>query len=284
MSTFESFKNTIEKDFFKHPVVTSNPYTQWFKQGWTDTEQLVDLITQFSVFSNHFLVVQVKRMVNASTEEGERSARYILMNECGVSIDSRTGSTEGRVFSTSNAHLNWLREIGALLGLGPMDLGQWEKGSESTHRFLQGLDRTYGNHDGQIGAGASFAIETWAASGIGHGPEAESKNFWKELIVGIEGYNRNHRLPLGLEPLPLGFFQYHFEIESGHGANVWHELEETFHQPGFDPKKFLRGGREALDAIHTFWIGLDQTRKSLERTEVREKDCLAAINVAQWGM
>lgn len=282
MADFAEFRRTIEREFLRHPVVLQNPYTAWFKQGLAQEEQVQDLVVQFSVFSNHFLVVQVKRMVNASTEEGERCARTILMNECGVSIDPKTGSAEGRTFSTANAHLNWLREVGSHLGLGPMDLGRWEKGSPSTQRFLEGLDRTYGSRDGRTGAGASFAIENWAAHGIGQGPERESRNFWKELISGLEGHNRRVRLPQGRRPLPLGFFQYHFEIESGHGAGVWRELEETFHSPGFDPRRFLKGGRAALDAIHTFWLGLDQSRRRLD--ERGQDRVLAGINVEQWAL
>jgi hypothetical protein len=261
MNDFDAFKTRIEREFFRHPVITANPFTKWFKRGEAGPEQVKDLILQFSVFSNHFIVLQAKRMVNAATEEGERAARFILVSECGVSLDAETGSTEGRTFATRNAHINWLRELGKVLELEPRRFGRWETGTEHTHAFLDGLDRTYGSRDGMIGAGASFAIETWAAFGIGQGPELESNNFWKELIVGLEAFNKKERTPKGLAPLPLSFFQYHFEIESGHGANVWHELEETFHEPDFDADKFIAGGREALDAIHTFWVGLDRSRR-----------------------
>lgn len=262
---FAAFRKRIEGEFFSHPVIVRNPYTKWFRQGLAGEDQVRDLLLQFSVFSNHFVALQAKRLVNAATEEGERTARYILVSECGVGMDPVTGSTEGRSFSTQNAHLNWLRETGKVLGLEPRRMGRWEEGSPSTHAFLEGLDRTYGSRDGQIGAGASFAIENWAAFGIGKG-EAESDNFWKELITGLEAFNRRRR---GREPLPLGFFQYHFELETGHGANVWRELEESFTEPGFDAGKFLAGGREALAAIHTFWLGLDKTRRRLEKEELR---------------
>ena len=66
------FKQRIEKEFFQHPVIVNNPYTKWFKQGTANTEQVKDLIRQFSVFSNHFIVVQTKRMVNARTIKGVR--------------------------------------------------------------------------------------------------------------------------------------------------------------------------------------------------------------------
>ena len=101
MKDFAEFKKTIERELMRHPVILNNPYTDWFARGEADEDQIVDLIVQFSVFSNHFLVLQVKRMVNAETEEGERCARNILMNECGVSMEHRTGSLEGRTFSTA---------------------------------------------------------------------------------------------------------------------------------------------------------------------------------------
>ena len=148
------------------------------------------------------------------------------------------------------------------------------------HRFLDGLDKTYGSRDGSVGAGASFAIESWAAFGIGHGPAREKGNFWRQLLDGLEGFNRR-RKAAGQEPLPLGFFRYHFQLESGHGAGVWKELSETFGTPDFDPAKFLAGGRRALAAINAFWLGLDEARL---RRENREERCLAGINVGQWAV
>jgi len=261
---FEAFKKIIEKEFFQHPVIVNNPYTKWFKQGLANSEQVKDLLLQFSVFSNHFIVVQCKRMVNATTLEGEESARAILLNECGVGMNVKTGSIEGQKFTTVNAHINWLRKIASMMNIEPGELGRWEVGTKATHEFLDGLDKTYGSHDGLIGSGASFAIETWAAYGIDHGEKEELNNFWKELVMGLEAYNHKCRAPKNLPLLPLGFFQYHFETEAGHGANVWNELEEIYNQPDFDEKKYLEAGKAALKAIYTFWLGLDETRKKLE--------------------
>ena len=260
---FELFKKTIEKEFFQHPVIVNNPYTKWFKQGQANTPQVKDLILQFSVFSNHFISVQCKRMVNASTIEGEETARAILLNECGVGINVKTGSIEGQRFTTANAHINWLRKIADMIEIDPKLIGRWEIGTKATHDFLNGLDETYGSRDGQIGAGASFAIETWAAFGIGHGEKEESNNFWKELVVGLEGYNKKYRILNNLPTLPTGFFQYHFETEAGHGVSVWKELEETYTQDDFNEEKFLKAGKKALESIYIFWLGLDETRKKL---------------------
>lgn len=263
MKNFSVFKKRIEKDFFEHPVIVCNPYTKWFKQGTANTPQMKDLVIQFSVFSNHFLVVQTKRMVTATTIEGEETARAILLNECGVGMDVKTGSIEGKRFATNNAHLNWLRKMAEVLEIDQKMIGRWEVGTKETHDFLEGLDKTYGSRDGIIGSGASFAIETWAAFGIGQGEELESNNFWKELIVGTEGYNKKHRTPKNLPPVPLGFFQYHFETEAGHGVNVWHELEETYNEKDFDEEKYISAGKIALESIYTFWLGLDKARKKL---------------------
>jgi hypothetical protein len=263
MKNFEKFKKRIEKDFFRHPVIVKNPYTKWFKKGTANTEQVKDLILQFSVFSNHFIVVQAKRMVNAETLEGEVSARAILLNECGVGMNVKSGSIENQRFTTPNAHINWLRRVADILGIDQRSVGKWETGTKATHDFLRGLDKTYGSHDGQVGSGASFAIETWAAYGIGKSIKEESNNFWMELVSGLESFNKRHRTPNKLKPLPVGFFKYHFETEAGHGTNVWNELEETYHQESFNEEKYISAGKIALESIYTFWLGLDETRKKI---------------------
>ena len=107
----------------------------------------------------------------------------------------------------NNPYTKWFKQgIVSELEIDLKLIGKWKTGTKATHQFLEQLDSTYGCSDVQFGAGASFAIETWAAFGIGQGDEKESNNFWKELIVGVEGYNRMFRAPNNLTPLPTGFF------------------------------------------------------------------------------
>lgn len=264
MKEVASLRDELTGAVYAHEVIRKNPYTKWFKRGEANTDQVVDLIFQFSVFSNHFIPLEAKRMVNAATEEEEKEARAILGSEIGVSIDSVTGNIEGHRFSHNAAHIKWLRDIGEMLGLDRNQLGKWALGSEATHRFLKELEAVYGSPDNNIGSGASFAIESWAGYGIGKGEEEEGNNFWKELITGLEGYNSRNRKVLGLPPLNMGFFKFHLGLESGHVANVEHELAEVFIRRDFNRQRWLYGASHALAAILIFWVGLDEKRRALE--------------------
>jgi len=261
MKQIASLREELTASVFAHEVIQRNPYTKWFKRGEANTEQVIDLVVQFSVFSNHFIPLEAKRMVNAATEEAEKEARAILGSEIGVSIDAATGNIEGHRFSHNAAHIKWLRDIGEMLGLDRNQLGKWALGSEPTHRFLKLLEEVYGSPDNNIGSGASFAIESWAGYGIGKGEEAEANNFWRELIVGLERFNQTNRK--GLSPLNIGFFRFHFGLETGHVANVEHELAEVFMRRDFDRDKWMSGATRALDAILVFWKGLDESRRKL---------------------
>lgn len=222
--SFENFWSVIEHEFHHHPVITDNPYCKWFKRGEISQRQLIDLFEQFACFSKWFLLVQLMRMLNAPDLDAETHARYILANELGVGIRA-DGSTEEQPFKTRWAHINWLRETAQPLHLDPEKLGGWESASPSTREFIKGLEETYGSKDGEFGRGASYAIETWAAWGIGNGKEAESNNFWKELITGIELYNKYNRLDKD-QAIPLDFFLFHFKSEKGHGDNVLEEMKQ----------------------------------------------------------
>ncbi len=262
MKETTSLRDELTGIVYGHEVIRNNPYTKWFKRGEANTEQVIDLIIQFSVFSNHFIPIEAKRMVNAATEAEEMEARAILGSEIGVSIDAGTGNIEGHRFSHKAAHIKWLRDMGEMLGLDRNLLGKWALGSESTHRFLKKLEEVYGSPDNNIGSGASFAIESWAGYGIGKGEQEEGNNFWRELITGLKEYNRNTRNSLGLQSLNIGFFEFHFGLESGHVANVENELSAVLARPDFDREKWLYGASHALDAILIFWKGLDQKRRS----------------------
>ncbi|WP_447970138.1 hypothetical protein [Nitrospira sp. M1] len=259
---FEDFWESVQDKIHSHPVIVNNPYCKWFKQGDATEEQLIDLFEQFAVFSKWFLLAQLMRVLNASDLEAETHARYILANELGVRLNS-DGSTENQPFKTQWAHINWLRETARPLNLDPEKLGSWNSASSSTRAFIKGLEETYGNKDGEVGRGASYAIETWAAWGIGNGEAAESNNFWKELITGIKMYNTNNKLG-DASAIPLKFFLFHFNSEKGHGDNVLDELKDSFFKPEFDGQKFIDAGVKALNSIYTFWAGLDQTRKEIK--------------------
>ncbi|MGD9851983.1 MAG: hypothetical protein AB7T38_11995 [Nitrospirales bacterium] len=262
---FEKFWENLKDEIHSHPVIVNNPYCKWFKKGEATQEQLIDLFEQFAVFSKWFLLAQLMRVLNASDLEAETHARYILANELGVRINA-DGSTENQPFKTQWAHINWLRDTAKPLNLDPANLGSWESSTSSTRAFIRGLEETYGNKDGEVGRGASYAIETWAAWGIGKGEAAESNNFWKELITGIEIYNQKNKLE-GTSAIPLKFFLFHFNSEKGHGDNVLDELHESFSKPGFDGNKFIDAGVKALNSIYTFWAGLDQTRKAIQEEQ-----------------
>ena len=133
-------------------------------------------------------------MVNADGITAEHEARIIMVSELGVPINPKTNDTDGQIFRQQGAHINWLRETVAVLELAPpripFQLGSWDLGTEATHAFLDQLEKAYGSRDGNIGAGGSFAIESWAGFGIKKGAELERNNFWRELIEGLIAFNQ----------------------------------------------------------------------------------------------
>src|ERR687895_531495 len=81
---FEAFKQTIEREFMGHPVVTKNAYTAWFANGDMSLDHLREFTVQFSVFSNQFLLAALNRVINADSLHAARESKEILMNELGV--------------------------------------------------------------------------------------------------------------------------------------------------------------------------------------------------------
>src|SRR5690606_35904565 len=78
------FKARLERDVLRHPVILANAYTKWFRDGEFDETHARAFLTQFSVFSNQFLVAQLHKMLNAETLEEMRESKEILANEIGV--------------------------------------------------------------------------------------------------------------------------------------------------------------------------------------------------------
>lgn len=238
-SGLELFRTVVRSHIGEHRIVRENPYTAWFSRGEMTLRELRAFTVQFSVFSHLFLEAQLRKCINADSPQAYRAGKEILLNELGVPFTSH-GSIEGARFRFTAAHFEWLVEFAGHLGLEFAQLGKRRHGSASTLAFCDVLRDVYGSEDPSVAAGASFAIEHWAAAG-----------FWKQLIRGLRAFKAD-RLP----GLPLGFWTWHDAIEDRHAEHTDEELEAAYSRPGFDEQAFLTGARAVLDAVEGFWLGL----------------------------
>ncbi len=266
-SRYRAFLKRVVAEFLTHRIVVNNPFTRWFAQGQMSDDELRHFTVQFSVFSNQFLIAQLKKMLASDSIESMRGAKEILANEIGAVFRSskargsdvqRTdageaadpelvgieGSVDGGRFWFKAAHFEWLVDFAQPLGLRFEDLGKRKHGTPSTLHFCDRLIEVYGSEDPNIGAGAGFAIENWAAAG-----------FWQELEDGLK-LVRAERHP----KLQLGFWTWHNRIEAQHAGHTISDLEAAFFAPQFEEEKFLTGGRAMLEALSVFWRGLDADR------------------------
>jgi hypothetical protein len=270
VAAFRDFLAEVDRELLHHRVVTDNRYTRWLQKGEASDNELRHFIRQFSVFSNQFLVAALLRVINAPSLAQMRSAKEILMNELGVvyrkpgqettngssrSADEKDregdpelvnieGTVDGSIYRHRAAHYEWMLGVGEPLGLGYNDLGKRRVGRAATLHFCDELQRLYGGEDGQAAEGASFAVENWAAAG-----------FWQEIEDGLLKIKQT-RIP----NLRLAFFTWHNRVEGQHAGHTMEELEEVYFDSAFDREKFLRGGREILEAVAVFWDGLEDDR------------------------
>ncbi len=271
--TYHAFKKRIGQEVMQHRVIVNNEYTKWFKESDLSFEDVKFFAKQFSVFSNLFLIAQLKKTINSLTLGEMRSSKEILANEIGVifkpktkenrdSIEKRSlnpeeegdpelvsaeGTIEGGVFRFNAAHFEWLLAFGKPLGMGFNDMGKRRHGVSSTLFFCDELSRIYGSENFNVGAGGSFAVEHWAAAG-----------FWKELVQGLRKF-KTEKCP----DLPLAFFTWHDKVEDQHAAHTEEELQKLYFHKEFNEDIFIKSANEMLDGVAAFWDGLNTER--LER-------------------
>lgn len=264
-----SFRVRLHNTVDDHPIVRGNPYTSWFARGELTRDEVARFTREFSVFSHQFIVAQLRKVIEAPDVNAYRAGKEILLNELGVAfrppasshaptstrpdslgpaatpdVASPTGSVEGATYRHAAAHFEWLVAFAQPLGLGFADLGKRRHGSASTLEFCDAVADLYGSEDANAAAGASYAIEHWAAAG-----------FWGELIQGLQRFRTASGLPLN-----LGFWVFHDRLEQQHAEHTDDELAELERSPGFDADAFLRGARGLLDAVEEFWQGLADGR------------------------
>jgi hypothetical protein len=239
----EEFRQAVARAIDSHPVVRRNRYTSWFAAGKVSRAQLRDFTVQFSVFSHLFIEAQLRKCINSCDLQSYRAGKEILMNELGV-VFTPLGTVEGGTFRFTAGHFEWLALFAAELGLGWAEIGKRHHGRGSTLAFCDALLEWYGSADESTSAGASYAIEHWAAAG-----------FWKELIAGLRTVKAKE-----IPDLPLGFWTWHDALEDNHAAHTDDELREAFAKPDFSAERFLRAGTAMLDAVEGFWEGLFEQR------------------------
>lgn len=241
-TALEAFKTSVASTIENHPIVRQNLYTEWFSRGEATLEELRAFTVQFSVFSHLFIEAQLRKCINSAGIESYRAGKEILLNELGV-VFTPTGSIEGGTFRFRAGHFEWLADFAKTLGLQWDEIGKRRHGLPSTIAFCDALMEWYGSDDESTAAGASHAIEHWAAAG-----------FWKQLIAGLRKI-KAERLP----ELPLGFWTWHDALEEQHAAHTDEELVAAFSERGFSPDRFIRAGEAMLDAAAAFWYGLEET-------------------------
>ena len=255
---FRAFQRRIDRQLLNHRVIQANRYTAWFANGNQSARQLRDFVVQFSVFSNLFLLAQLRKMINADTLAAMRASKEILANELGVAFKSHDGhadgegdqagvegSIQGGLFRFEAAHFEWLWRTAQALGLEFNDIGKPRHATPATRFFCDELYRLYGAEDYAVSQAASYAVENWAAAG-----------FWKELINGFTRYNEKHHTRI-----PLGFFLWHDRLESQHAQHTQDELKEYYFTAEVDEDAFIRDGNEMLDGVAAFWDGLEEQRE-----------------------
>ncbi|MFT5233768.1 MAG: hypothetical protein ACI9UK_000118 [Candidatus Krumholzibacteriia bacterium] len=262
---FSNFVETCNQELMTHSVITDNKFCEWFAKGEADRDTIRHFITQFSVFSNLFLVAQTMKVINAGSLEGMRASKEILANELGVIFNNKGAATEevtdkdregdpavvsiegtvdGGTFRFKAAHFEWLLKLGSTVDLTFKDMGKRRNGTPATIFFCDQLMSIYGHEDPNLAEGASFAVENWAAAG-----------FWKQLIAGLEIFKEKEQ-----PDLPLAFFTWHDRIEDQHAGHVMDELEELYFEDDFDEEKFIAGGLDMLSGVEAFWVGLNEHR------------------------
>lgn len=279
MSETQRFKSRLEAEVLRHPVIVANPYTAWFERGEASLAQARAFLVQFSVFSNEFLVAQLKKMLNAETLEAMRESKEILANEIGVGfragaktddaeLGSLSGSIEGGTFRFRAAHFELLVRMARGLGLKFEQLGKRRFGTEPTLFFCDELVRLYGHEDYGVAAAASWAVENWAAAG-----------FWDQLVAGWEKLRERRHL----EGLNIGFFTWHARLEANHARHTWDELMEWYAARNVDEDAFVERANEMLDAVNVFWSGLDRQRQDIAAVAATGAAVAEAANLRAAG-
>jgi hypothetical protein len=251
-----------------HKIVKSNPYCEWFARGEATIPQAQELVTQFSVFSNLFLLAQrergwlsncviaranqthpidcasalaVNKVINAPTLDEMREGKEILANEIGVVFKPKSkrsselsGNFDPSIVSTTGTVEGGIYSHRAAHFEWLCDVGgsiglQFEDMGKRRH----GTPATLHFCDKlfEIYGSEDLSISLGASFAIEHWANA---GFWDDLVAGFHELNKRPGpgVPLNdgtvSHKAPLGFWKFHQALEAQHAEHTMDELEEAY--------------------------------------------------------
>ena len=209
-----------------HPAIHNDFLTRFSRGDVTDRE-FDDFAREFFHFSRTFPAILANLLVNTPDEGEAFELTKVLTSELGDGDPSRRHELLFRKF---------LRSI----DIDPSEVIS-ERAKPSTSTYLDGLWRLYGGRDHARALGASFGLENMAIP------------MWDQLLPGLKTV-RDRRL----RNMDIEYFTFHRELESQHED----AMEEVSGIVGKDPaseESFESGIREALELLHGFWVGLEES-------------------------
>jgi len=221
-----------------HPAIAGNNYLQRFALGVTESQARHEC-QQFSVFALQFDVAQAKLVANAPTEEAYRERLHVLLNEKGIPYQSGFEGELTRRWSPQTVHFTWMLNMARGLGLEFEDVGKIWLAQPGTRAFVDATFENYASIEPNVSAGASFAIENWAANAL-----------WNPWIDAMEKLNARRE-----ERVDLGYLKYHAIEEQHHSQATLDELLDNVTEPWFDAEQFLDAAEQMLsDGVEAYYV------------------------------
>ncbi len=223
--TQTSLHDRMKEVVLAHPAINNDFLTRFSKGEVTDKE-FDDFAREFFHFSRTVPAILANLLVNTADEDEAFELTKVLTSELGDGDPSRRHELLFRRFLVS-------------IGIDPRR-AITDQVKPSTNAYLNGLWRLYGGRDHAKALGASFGLENMAIP------------MWDQLIPGLRAVKKRK-----LHKMDIEYFTFHRELESQH-EDAMEEVSIVGKDPAAE-ESFESGIREALDLLHGFWVGLEET-------------------------
>jgi hypothetical protein len=248
---FNALLLKIRTQIIGHPIISNNIYLRRFAEGVTFSQARHE-IQQFSIFAHRFDIAQGQLVVEAPTREAYWERLKILLNEKGCAYKNGFEGDLAGTWNPKHVHFGWLLNMAEGLGLEFKEVGKISLATAGTKAFVDATFKYYASPDPNIQAGASMAIENWAANFL-----------WTPWLSGMRKLNAT--LPTKIN---LGYLSYHEKEEQHHSQATIDELLENFLTDWFDAGSFLHGATAILnEGVLPYYVSQLATLPEKEATD-----------------
>ena len=235
----QEFMLFVEEKIKNSWIIANNPYTNWFKRGNLNIDDLQRLIIELANYENFLYIAQCLKSMHTSVLDSPNFILDLSRKDLEENLNHNCNALNiHQTIDSHNIRYKLILNTAEIVGLDAYNLQPTKALKSSLDFGKKGLISLIGHKNPWVAAGASFA-------------NAIGASYWYPLSEGIQLFNKQEQ-----KQISLSLFEANQAYSKIHYSTIKREIEHLFTLKDFNRYHFLISVEYFLKEFTNFWEGL----------------------------